>query len=142
MVIAAGKFKETRIAAYGEAAINVILSIILVKQFGLIGIAIGTAVAVFFRLVYYVFYLSRQVFYRKVGCFIKRSLVNTIGFVAIFILASYGLSMFTIDTYVHCFAVAVFISIIAFIVAFIINYMFYKSVCVEFINTVLRKYRK
>ena len=142
MVIAAGKFKETRIAAYGEAAINVILSIILVKQFGLIGIAIGTAVAVFFRLVYYVFYLSRQVFYRKVGCFIKRSLVNTIGFVAIFILASYGLSMFTIDTYVHCFAAAVFISIIAFIVAFIINYMFYKSVCVEFINTVLRKYRK
>lgn len=142
MVIAAGKFKETRIAAYGEATINVILSIILVKQFGLIGIAIGTAVAVFFRLVYYVFYLSRQVFYRKVGCFIKRSLVNTIGFVAIFILASYGLSMFTIDTYVHCFAAAVFISIIAFIVAFIINYMFYKSVCVEFINTVLRKYRK
>ena len=45
MIIAAGHFKQTRWAAYGEAAINIGLSIILVVNFGLIGVAIGTVVA-------------------------------------------------------------------------------------------------
>ena len=58
MIIAAGKFKETRWAAFGEAFINIILSIILVMKYGLTGVAVGTVTAILFRFLYYVYYLG------------------------------------------------------------------------------------
>lgn len=59
MVIAAGHFKQTRLAAYGEALINIVFSMAMVLKFGLIGVAIGTLVAVLFRYIYYVVYVSK-----------------------------------------------------------------------------------
>ena len=72
MIIAAGHFKQTKIAAYGEAILNLTVSIILVFNFGLIGVAIGTVIATLFRFVYYAYYLSKNIFYRSISRFIKR----------------------------------------------------------------------
>ena len=52
IVIAAGKFKETNAASFGEAGINIVISIICVQFFGIVGVAIGTCVAVTFRYFY------------------------------------------------------------------------------------------
>ncbi len=71
MVIAAGHFKQTQIAAYGEAMINVIFSVLLVSKFGLVGVAVGTLLATLFRLFYYVIYLSSHICFRNVGLFIR-----------------------------------------------------------------------
>lgn len=76
MVIAAGHFKETQWAAYGEAVINLGLSILLVIKFGLVGVAIGTVCATLFRFIYYVFYLSKHILKRSVGLWLKRTAVN------------------------------------------------------------------
>ena len=59
IVIAADRFKQTRKAAYGEALINLVLSVVLVMKFGLIGVAIGTLFAMAFRTLQYVIYLSK-----------------------------------------------------------------------------------
>lgn len=79
-VIAAGRFRETRWSAYGEAALNVAVSVALVIRFGLVGVAAGTLAAMLFRLIYYVFYLSRHVLDRPVKLFVKRLLVNAAAF--------------------------------------------------------------
>ena len=85
MVIAAGRFKQTRIAAYGEAIINLLLSVILVLKFGLIGVAIGTLVSDLFRYIYYAGYLSKHVLHFSFAAFIKRFVIN---------LADYSLTCF------------------------------------------------
>lgn len=61
LVYSAGLFKETNIGAILEAVINIVLSIALVYLFGLVGVAIGTLVAALFRLLYFYFFLQKNI---------------------------------------------------------------------------------
>lgn len=83
MVIAAGHFRQTRWAAFGEAIINVTLSVILVWKLGLVGVAIGTVAAVLFRFVYYMVYLSRHIIHRPARLFVRRCVYCAAVFAAI-----------------------------------------------------------
>lgn len=60
LILSAGKFKETNFGAIIEAILNLSLSIILVKYYGLIGVAFGTLVSIIYRLGYFIYYLSRN----------------------------------------------------------------------------------
>jgi O-antigen/teichoic acid export membrane protein len=81
-IIAAGHFRQTQLAAYGEAILNVGLSLLLVGRFGLVGVAAGTLTASGFRLVCYVIYLSRHILRRRVALFLQRSAVNAVIYAA------------------------------------------------------------
>lgn len=59
MVLAANHFKQTQNSAMIEVVMNVFISIILVFKFGLIGVAIGTLVAMLYRTFYFVYYLKK-----------------------------------------------------------------------------------
>lgn len=72
MIYAAGHFKETQTSAWVEVFINLILSIILLNQFELVGIAIGTLAAMMYRTVYLTFYLRKNIINRKFSFFLKR----------------------------------------------------------------------
>lgn len=61
LVLAAGKFKETNFGAVMEAILNLALSLILITRYGLIGVAIGTLIAVVYRFVYLIVYLKKNV---------------------------------------------------------------------------------
>lgn len=61
LVLAGGKFKETNFGAFAEAIINLGMSLLLITKFGLIGVAIGTLVAILFRLIYLVWYLHKDI---------------------------------------------------------------------------------
>ncbi|MDD6071041.1 MAG: hypothetical protein PUC12_09570 [Clostridiales bacterium] len=61
LVLAGGKFKETNFGAFAEAIINLGMSLLLITKFGLIGVAIGTLVAIVFRLIYLVWYLRKDI---------------------------------------------------------------------------------
>lgn len=74
LVYAAGKYKETRIGAMLEAAINVCLSLILVQKMGIVGVVIGTLVANIFRTVQYSYYISKNILHRDIKEFAKRVL--------------------------------------------------------------------
>lgn len=71
-IYAAGKFKETANSGYIEALINIVISIVLVNRFGLIGIAIGTLTGMVYRMIYFVWYLSKNVLFRNPCKCIKR----------------------------------------------------------------------
>lgn len=76
LVIAAGHFRQTKAAAYGEAVLNIGLSVLLVSRYQLNGVAAATLAATWFRFLYYVIYLSRNIFYRKIAVFLQRLAVN------------------------------------------------------------------
>lgn len=76
VVYGAGKFKETAISAYLEAGLNIAVSLLLIWRFKLVGIAIGTAVAMTFRWIYHLYYLKMNIIFRSPRKAIKRFLVS------------------------------------------------------------------
>ena len=76
MVLAAGHYKQTQWSAIIEAAINIVVSVVLVFNFGLIGVAIGTLAAMAYRTVYLAWYLSRNIIYRNLRHFLKHILTD------------------------------------------------------------------
>lgn len=74
LVQAAGHYKETKIAAYAEAIINLGISIILVNFVGIIGVGLGTLIANLFRTTHYAFYTNKYLVKREGNAIIKRIL--------------------------------------------------------------------
>ena len=72
LAYSANKYKELKGCSYSEAIINIVLSVTLVSQFGLIGVVIGTIVAMTYRLIYQVMYLKKNVLYRNFSVFFKK----------------------------------------------------------------------
>lgn len=99
MVIAAGRFKQTSWAAYGEAVINIVLSVILVVNYGLIGVAAATLIATWFRFIYYVFYLSKHILSRDIKLFVKRFAINAGTFLCNCAIGSLIVSRFPLHNY-------------------------------------------
>ena len=70
LVKVTGRFKETRKMAWAECIINVVLSVALVWNFGLVGVAIGTLVAMTARAVELIYHSNKYILKRsvKVSC--------------------------------------------------------------------------
>lgn len=138
MTIAAGHFRETQIGAYGEAIINIILSIILVIKFGMIGVAVGTFTATVFRLVYYVIYLSNNIFNRKIKLFIKRTIVNVLNLVLIYLLGSILVNVWSFSSYYMWIICGFITALLAVIITLLFNHVFYRND----LNIIFNKYKK
>ena len=74
LAYAANKFKDIKIPCYIEALINIVISLILIKPLGLIGIAIGTITAMIYRMVFHVWYTSKKLIDRPQRIFYKKFL--------------------------------------------------------------------
>lgn len=61
IIYAAGKFRATKVSAAVEAGLNIIISCVLVPFWGLVGVAIGTLVAMTYRTVSFANYLRKHI---------------------------------------------------------------------------------
>ncbi|MDO5480781.1 MAG: polysaccharide biosynthesis C-terminal domain-containing protein [Candidatus Saccharibacteria bacterium] len=57
----ANKFKDISKYAYIESILNIVLSVILVFNFGLIGVALGTLISMLYRSLAHIFYLKSHI---------------------------------------------------------------------------------
>lgn len=80
---AAGHYKQTRKSAFIEATINVIVSVLLVRLWGLVGVAIGTLASVVYRTISFVGYLSKNILNRKIFVSIRNMVISSITFAVI-----------------------------------------------------------
>ncbi|MDY2590492.1 MAG: polysaccharide biosynthesis C-terminal domain-containing protein [Agathobacter sp.] len=71
LVKAAGHYKQTQNGAFISLSINIITSVIFVKRFGLIGVALGTIAALTFHTLYFALYLRKNIIKRNIYIFIK-----------------------------------------------------------------------
>ena len=78
LAYSANKFKDITVPAYIEAIINIVVSLILIKPYGLLGVAIGTIVAMTYRMIFHVYYTSKLVEGRKQWIFYKKLLLLSI----------------------------------------------------------------
>lgn len=138
LVIAAGHFKQTNAAAYGEAVINILLSVVLVARFGLVGVAIGTVCATGFRFAYYVVYLSRHIFQRKISATCKRSLVNTISFGIVFAAGNFLTAQIDIPNYFVWAICGAATAVFAICVVATVNFLIYRTECTSALQKLMR----
>lgn len=71
LVQSIGGFRETQNSYFLTAFINIVLSIILVSQFGLIGVVFGTVAAVIYQLLWLVLYLYNNILNYPISRFLK-----------------------------------------------------------------------
>lgn len=141
MVIAAGNFKETSAAAYGEAVLNVGLSVLLVAEYGLVGVAAATVLATCFRFGYYVIYLSRRIMKRKITLFLKRMTVNALAFAASCGLGWAAASLLNISNYLMWAVGGAIATVIAAAVTVGVNVLFFPKDFREILKKLLKKVR-
>ena len=127
VIKAAGHFRETQNGAFISTALNVVISLMLVFKFGLVGIALGTLIAMLYHTVYFVWYLRSHILNRSIWYFVKHSIANI--FIFIFsILSTKTLVLEQID-YLSWVVLAVKISTITLSIAIIVTIVFnFKSI--------------
>ena len=80
LTIAANKLKQSQFGAYGEAAINVAVSLVLMLVWDpLIGVAVGTLAAVIFKCIYYTAFAGKHILKTKVfSLFLKLGITTLV----------------------------------------------------------------
>lgn len=141
LVNAAGHYKQTQTSAIIEAAINIIVSVILVFRFGLVGVAIGTFVAMMFRTVYLVYYLSKNILYRKIGCFLKHMFTDIITAIALIVIVNVFSKFFALGelTYIAWIILACKVAVVGVAICVIINIALYGSKMMQMIKSKKRR---
>lgn len=134
IVMAAGKLKETMNGAFAEAGINVIISIILVWKLGILGVALGTLVAMLFRTIQYANFVSKEIVDRGIGVFVKNLVVYIC--MALFIYYIGDFLVFKCNTYIQWALWAFCIFLIASSIVFVGDYLFFHKESTELLSMV------
>ena len=108
MIMAAGHIKETQWISIAEAVINIVFSLLLVKTWGIIGVAIGTILAFSFNTIANIVYMRKKIYKMPLFFIMKCYLVNILaGLVAILVFGTicyYEITNF-IGFFVYAFCV-------------------------------------
>lgn len=136
ITLAAGHFKETKKGAWFEAGINIVLSIILVVKFGVVGVAIGTLVAMFIRTIEFMIYSSKYILERDVMISFKRIFVIILELIIEYIINYIFFANYQVNSYIDWFKYALIIAIVTSIVVLIINSILYKNDTKEVIQLI------
>lgn len=139
--IAAGHIHKTEWIAITEAAINLILSCVLVLQFGIIGVAIGTVTAMVFKTAANIWYMRKNVYNMSLGFIIGSFAVN-IGIGIVLILLFWTVFYFEINSFsMFCIAGGL-VFIIVTAAYLVVNYIFYRDMMSGVIHLFMRKFKK
>ena len=125
MVLAAGHYKETQLSAIIEMMLNILISTLLVYNYGLIGVSIGTLVAMAYRTIYLSYYLSNNIIYYKFRHFVKHFIVDLVG--VILVLKISNLIIISHTDYLSWTISAIKIFILSLVVVGVLNLFFYKN---------------
>lgn len=137
MVMAAGHYKQTQTSAIIEAALHIVISVLCVHKFGLVGVSLGMFVAMAYRTIYFAFYISKSILYRKMSHFFKNIIVDILVVITI-IISTRWLNM-NVDGYVAWVILAVKVFVIATVEAAVINFIFYKNMFVSAKKVLFKK---
>jgi len=88
LTIAANQLRESRLGAYSEAAINIVVSIMLVFWNPLVGIALGTLISVLFRCFFYIIFSGKHILKSPIANIILRFLLTVSVLISVFLIGS------------------------------------------------------
>ena len=121
---AVGHFKQTRIGAYIEAGLNLVISVACVYKFGLPGVAMGTLISAAVRSFDYAYYFGRKIIKRRFGRFVGNVLRCLIVTWVVYVLS--GRVTSRISNWWQWILAAVALTICCCIIVLTIDYVFYR----------------
>lgn len=126
MIMAAGHIKQTQWISVTEAIINIVLSLILVKWIGIIGVALGTLIAFAFNTVANIVYMKKYIFDMSLGWIIKVYLANLVaGVLAMCLFGNIVNAHITGFISFFIWAAVVFAGVC--LIDVVLNYFFFKN---------------
>lgn len=137
MVLAAGHYKQTQRNYISVAILNIVISILTVKMWGLIGVAIGTLVAMAYQTVYLAVYNSNNFIFWPIKKVCKQFAVDAFSAVLIVAMGS-QIKMASVN-YASWFVLAVEVSLISLVIVAVINTIFYRSMMKSLLHMFYRR---
>lgn len=140
---ARGDFAETKMYYYIEAVLNIVSSVILVNFLGLVGVVVGTLLAMVFRTVMFAKYVYSQVIKQSFLCFVERMLVSLTAISINYILCTKLISNIHFANYLDFLVAALMVGLVSLMDTCLIHFIVYNKLFVDSFNMILsRKKRK
>ena len=133
VVQAAGHFKETQNSAILEPVINILISLLLVREYNLTGVAIGMLCSVTYRLLYLSIYLTRNILQSLKKKLLKRLVFD--GVLAVSIVVPCSIFNLTELTYQSWLLMAIEVTAAAAFITLMLNLLFYNNETIRFIRS-------
>lgn len=131
-----GHFKQTKKFSIIEASVNFLVSIILIRNFGLIGTTIGTIVAVTIKTILMVIYFSKNVLKREKIIDFKFILILIIQTVFIILIYTKLADKILINSYYKLIIAMIVIEIIIFVLVVGTNCILNKNIVKQFMKKI------
>lgn len=139
MILAGGHYKQTQYNYIIAAIFNIVISVVAVRALGLVGVAIGTVIAMFYQTIWMAWYNSKNLIMWPFKKFIRQFLVDGIIVILehLVINLSFAKIWFQMNsiTYISWIILAIKVSILVMVISVIINMIFYR----EHTRTVIEK---
>lgn len=127
LTLVAGHFKEMKKGAWIEAIINLSISIILVFKLGIMGVAIGTLIAMSIRAVEFINYASKKILNRKTLVAWKKISISIIEVVINVTISLVLIKNIEFSNYKIWVFYAIIVLSISIFITFLINFVFYRN---------------
>lgn len=137
MILAGGHYKQTQSNYIIAATINVVVSIVMVSAFGLVGVAIGTLIAMVYQTIWMAWYDSRNFMKWPLSNFIKQMCVDIGTFIICYFICQ-KLAMEAL-TYYYWLLLAAEVFGIWFLIILLVNLVFYRPFIKSFASKITGK---
>ena len=140
ITLAAGHFKETRVGAWVEVFTNIVISTILVIKHGIIGVAIGTLIAMIIRTIEFIYHSNKYILKRNIILTLKKIFIMLIEVLVITLICHNYINIEIIN-YQSWVLYGIIIFVICTMIIMIINYIVFNKESKELI-AIIKKYIK
>lgn len=140
MILAAGHYKQTQNNYIIAAILNIVVSVLAVKAWGLVGVAIGTLLAMGYQTVWMAWYDSKYLIKWPFKNFVKQILVDFVT-VTLCCITSNVFSMESLS-YMGWIINAIEVVMIWLIIMVVINIVFYKDKMMRLVYSLKSKMRR
>jgi O-antigen/teichoic acid export membrane protein len=140
IILAAGHYKQTQNNYIIAAILNIVVSVVTVKAWGLFGVAIGTLVAMGYQTVWMVVYDSRNLIKWPLRNFAKQIFVD--GLTVIIGFFATRMIVMPEATYIELVFLAVKTAIIWIVIVGVLNMVFYRDKMQSMIHKICAKVKR
>lgn len=140
MVLAAGHYKQTQRNYIVAAVINIVISVLTVKEWGLIGIAIGTLAAMVYQTAWLAVYDSRHFVFWPMKEVVKQFAVDSVTAICIVMIS--GMLTMRSVSYLSWIVLAIVTALLAIIIIACLNFIAYKDKMMALTHIAMKGKRK
>lgn len=123
ITLAAGHFKETKKGAWIESIVNILISVILVRKFGIIGVAIGTIVSMTIRTIEFIYHSNKYILKRNQLVSLKKILIVILEIILVVVISN-KIFIINVNNYVEWMKYAIAVLAVAFTIITLFNIVF------------------